>query len=168
MIENLIQNFYYKIFKRTDFIFFILYLSQCFHKSIASYKHDSYLVCNHFIFYTYSVYFRFQKYPLIFIYNFFILFYTAYTRSFILFFMYLLFLSLSYQLSSAFSHNSSSLSLLFLIILLASFSFIEIFSTYFFLLCVTVFLFTFVSFFLFQNFLLFLFLLFYFFFFFTF
>lgn len=82
-------------------------------------------------------------------------------RSYILFFMYPLFLSLSYQLSSASSHNFSSLSLPFLIIFLVSFSFIEIFSTYFFLLCVIVFLLSFLSFFL--RFLLFLFLLFYFF-----
>lgn len=67
-------------------------------------------------------------------------YFTLHTRSYILFFVYLLFLSLSYQLSSASSHNSSSLSLPFLIIILVSFSFIEIFSTYFFLLCVTVFL----------------------------
>lgn len=67
--------------------------------------------------------------------------------SYILFFMYPLFLSLSYQLSSASSHNSSSLSLPFLIIFLVSFSFIEIFSTYFFLFCVIVFLLSFLSFF---------------------
>lgn len=67
-------------------------------------------------------------------------YFTLHIRSYILFFVYLLFLSLSYQLSSASSHNSSSLSLPFLIIILVSFSFIEIFSTYFFLLCVTVFL----------------------------
>lgn len=87
-------------------------------------------------------------------------YFTLHTRSYILFFVYLLFLSLSYQLSSASSHNSSSLSLPFLIIiLLVSFSFIEIFSTYFFLLCVTVFLLVFLCFFL--KFLLFLSLLFY-------
>lgn len=75
-------------------------------------------------------------------------YFTLHTRSYILFFVYLLFLSLSYQLSSASSHNSSSLSLPFLIIiLLVSFSFIEIFSTYFFLLCVTVFLLVFLCFF---------------------